>query len=282
LYIIVLIQIYYKEKYMLFKKKDNIHTYEGDIIICLVEERPFSQIPDGRRMIADLTKITVSSNLSKISHTFSDETPVVYSENTPAVPVIITNRKADKGKKDNDWTYDVSPITELNYAPIQKWWPKCIFRGTVRLDGAPEEIILDYNGRCIIKLAVSYAYTGTEKAYFSDIHENTTVLEAKEDGEVDHVIGSNVHFAIDEDGIHMVESKQEEERTGTFSTRSQYAEESSEGDENTAPKPIDTTPSPQAAEDERQHRLALLYGVLGIVGGLSVIVFALLKRYRKK
>jgi hypothetical protein len=165
----------------MFLKKTGLNEYTGDILVYLDATVRFDDIPDGRECVGKLSHMKIITNV-KGRKTFNQDAPsYIYSERDYAVPVIITNKGADKRNPDCDWSNSASPITELAYSPIQRWWPKSIFKGGVKLNGEPEEIVIIYDENFRIRLSVSYAYTAGMKELF-DHYIASTDKEGDVDG----------------------------------------------------------------------------------------------------
>lgn len=146
----------------MFSRKQNLVEYNGNIIVCLDKARPYSSLKDNGRTIIgrDLTKVKIKLKNGKVLK--------VPSENDKAVPVFICNWHEDEPLVPSmDWTVSASPITEIKYAPLPKWWPKAMFSGVQRI-GENEEVILEYD-KFVIKLRVWYAFTHEEKELFKNI-----------------------------------------------------------------------------------------------------------------
>jgi hypothetical protein len=137
--------------------------YTGKMLVNLEKARILSEIPepDGKYILSNLSTHIDFKSSSKPSIRFD-------VHNFILVPAIIINYGADIKDISQDWTQVMSPISEINYQPIQKWWPKDIFRGFEKLEDK-EELTITYDNQFVIKLEVHYAFTAEEKAYFTRI-----------------------------------------------------------------------------------------------------------------
>jgi hypothetical protein len=143
------------------KGKSKNVEYTGDIIVCLDIAYRFHELKDGRKFIGNLANIKIRPyNLSNY---------IRGNEYTLAVPVFICNKNEQNRENNVDWTRSNSPITEIKYKPLQRWWPKSMFRGVSRI-GEEEEVIIEYSNFSI-KLRVIYAFSSELKKLFADIEE---------------------------------------------------------------------------------------------------------------
>jgi hypothetical protein len=137
------------------------------MIVCLDKARPFSEVPDGRSIIGKLTHIRIRTSNMKNKRNINI---LVFSEREIAVPVSIFTRDASTTLERHDWTRSASLITENSYAPLQRWWPRSIFRRSQKIGDIAEEICLEYPN-FTLKLSVEYAFTSNLKKLFDDIDE---------------------------------------------------------------------------------------------------------------
>jgi hypothetical protein len=149
------------------KSKQKKVEYTGDILVCLDKAYRFSDLKDGITFIGNLTNVNISSPQMK-----SLGIPL---EHHLAVPVFICNRREWSRSEDVDWTKTSSPITELNYSPLQKWWPKAMFRGFSRI-GVEEDVVIEYSNFSI-KLRVTYAFSKETKLMFEGIEDTDVNLD---------------------------------------------------------------------------------------------------------
>jgi hypothetical protein len=145
---------------MFHSQKKKPVPYTGDIVVCLDKARPFSEIPDGRSLIANFTKFKIKLQNGKVLGTLS--------ENDIAVPVFMCNRDGIKRERDVDWTKDFSPIVEIDCEPLQRWWPRSMFRGIQKI-GEEEIVTVEGYNKFTIQFVVTYAYTHDLKQMFQDI-----------------------------------------------------------------------------------------------------------------
>jgi hypothetical protein len=184
---------------MMFQGKQKIPQYTGDIIVCLDKARPFSEVKGGREIIGLLANTKIKTSNVRLKHSSEQR---VYSENEIAVPVAIFN----PGTKaiEDDWTKTFCPITQREYRPMQRWWPKSIFKGSQKIGDIAEEIVIEYP-RYIIKLHVNYAFTAISKEMFADIDAEEKVAEKKEEAEKEKISFSLVKGEGEESNIKNVE-----------------------------------------------------------------------------
>jgi hypothetical protein len=170
----------------MFQGKRKKPQYTGDIIVCFCKARPFSNVENGREIIGALSNTKIKTTNTRFKH--SSDTRL-YSENELAVPVAIFNLNCPK-VIDNDWTREMSPITEIGCKPVERWWPRSIFRGSQKIGDITEEVIIEYP-KYILKLQVSYAFTGVAKELFSDIWGNERDEAAKKKDELRYSVYGN-------------------------------------------------------------------------------------------
>jgi hypothetical protein len=156
---------------MILKKK--APEYVGDMIVCFDMNKPLSQVHNGNIIIGNLTQISINTIVNNKAYQINNG---VYSLKDMVVPVFVCNSDADKYSLESDWTRNSSPISETNFARFQRWWPRHIFKGSLKINGEPEELLLkfkDYN----VRLHVTYAFSKEAKALFSDIVDNDELLD---------------------------------------------------------------------------------------------------------
>jgi hypothetical protein len=157
-------------------KRFKIPEYVGTIIVCLDKARPFSQVPNGRELIGNLTHIKIRT--SNIKKQFTQTESQVYNERDIAVPVFIYHKDSESSV-DSDWTRTSSPITEIKCGCIQRWWPRSIFKGSQKIGDIAEEIVFEYP-KFTMRLHVAYAFTSDLKELFSDINDDKAKLDMDE------------------------------------------------------------------------------------------------------
>jgi hypothetical protein len=143
----------------MFQRK-KIIEYTGDIIVCLDKAYKFSDLKNGRVLIGNLTRYKITSQKKNIG---------IPNENDLAVPVFICNRNAKIRDKRIDWAQTASPIVEIDCDPIQRWWPKAMFRCSQKI-GEQEEIFIKHKDY-YIKLYVIYAFSKELKDLFKGIED---------------------------------------------------------------------------------------------------------------
>lgn len=165
----------------MFQGRVKVPQYTGDIIVCLDKARPFSEIENGREIIGILANTRIKTSNIRSKHSSEQR---VYQENEIAVPVAIFNT----GTKaiEDDWTRTFCPITERDYSPMQRWWPKSIFKGSQKIGDIAEEIVIEYP-RYTIKLHVSYAFTAISKELFTDIDAEEKKIETEKEEEKENI-----------------------------------------------------------------------------------------------
>jgi hypothetical protein len=160
---------------MTFPIRRKTPVYLGDIIVCLDKARPFSEIYDGRTMLGNLTHFNIKT--SNMKSRFARIKEQSYTEREIAVPVYMCNRDILEKSTLNDWTELYSPITEIKNEPLQKWWPRSVFKGTQKIGDIAEEIIIEHQ-KFIIEFQVTYAFTTELKGLFNGVG---AVIEPKKE-----------------------------------------------------------------------------------------------------
>jgi hypothetical protein len=173
---------------MTFPIKRKKPVYLGSIIVCLDKARPYSEIEGGRVMLGDLTHFNIRT--SSIKSKFSQTKNQSYTEREIAVPVFMCNRDSPVKGVLTDWTKLYSPITEIQCMPLQRWWPRSIFKGSQKIGDIAEEIVIEHS-KYTIEFQVTYAYTSDLKELFSDIDGDIKEQEEeKRENKIDSVLDS--------------------------------------------------------------------------------------------
>jgi hypothetical protein len=155
----------------MFQKSDKLPEYLGRMIVCLNKARPFSQVPNGRAIIGGLTQVKIKT--SNVKNQRNSNTNL-YSEKDIAVPVYISNKDITAIDRSDDWTNKSSPVSEIKYAPIARWWPRSLFRGSQKIGDIAEEIHITFP-KFSAKLDVNYAFTSDLKQRLFEDIENVNV-----------------------------------------------------------------------------------------------------------
>jgi hypothetical protein len=167
---VFIVSIKRRKKKLMFHRKNKSKNveYTGDITVCLDKAYKFRDLKYGREFIGNLTSVRIRAQRL-------GNRDVLSNEHTLAVPVFICNKNEQSRNINVDWTRSNSPITEMKYKPLQRWWPKSMFRGVSKI-GEEEEVILEYSNFSI-KLRVIYAFSSETKEIFGDIEKTDVDMD---------------------------------------------------------------------------------------------------------
>jgi hypothetical protein len=205
-------------------RKQKLTEYYGTMIVGLNKARPISALEEGRALIGQLTQLKITSSNVK-NKNFSSKS--IYSEKDLVVPVFICNPYEKERDISVDWTRSNSPISEIKYATVQRWWPKAIFQCSQKLGDIAEEITIE-TSKFVLNTQVEYAYSFEQKGLFDDIPDYFWNADNRNYREQKKLDDENDAIAFNDEVRHAgekpVESVEESITTALFPERNEQAD----------------------------------------------------------